>query len=281
MTDKFTVYLPFLRRFARVLVGSQRGGDVLVLTTLQQLATNTADLGDCPDLRTGLYRALLRIWQSPVGHHILGLGASSGLAPSHAGAVDLRDLRALSRVVFLLTHLEEFPRPMAMAILEVDDSTFDMIDMIADEEVNYLLATDVMIIEDELLIAHELETIMVTLGHTVTTVVRTAKQAIKAAAKRVPRLILSDVQLADGSSGIDAVTAILKSITVPTIFITAFPERLLTGLKSEPTYLVTKPFRIEQIKAVVCQALFFDTGLRWKLSGPELSEALMCEWPNG
>jgi DNA-binding LytR/AlgR family response regulator len=77
-----------------------------------------------------------------------------------------------------------------------------------------------------------------------------------------PKMILADIQLADGSSGIDAVNDILKSTAIPVIFITAFPERLLTGTKPEPAFLVTKPFNSEMVKALISQALFFDENAR-------------------
>ena len=66
------------------------------------------------------------------------------------------------------------------------------------------------------------------------------------------------IQLADGSSGLEAVNEILQSFDVPVIFITAYPERLLTGSRPEPTFLVNKPFRTETVQAVISQALFFD-----------------------
>ena len=47
---------------------------------------------------------------------------------------------------------------------------------------------------------------------------------------------------------------------VPVIFITAFPERLLTGERPEPTFLITKPFQPETVKAAIGQALFFHPG---------------------
>ncbi|MNL71833.1 two-component response regulator [compost metagenome] len=71
-------------------------------------------------------------------------------------------------------------------------------------------------------------------------------------------MVLADIQLADGSSGIDAVNEILQDDTVPVIFITAFPERLLTGERPEPTFLVTKPFNPDMVKALISQALFFE-----------------------
>ena len=73
-----------------------------------------------------------------------------------------------------------------------------------------------------------------------------------------PGLILADIQLADGSSGIDAAYEILQRIYSPLIFITAYPERLLTGDRVEPTFIITKPFKPEMVKAMVSQALFFD-----------------------
>ena len=59
-------------------------------------------------------------------------------------------------------------------------------------------------------------------------------------------------------SGIDAVKDILSEFSVPVIFITAFPERLLTGERPEPTFLITKPFQRSTVKAAIAQALFFD-----------------------
>lgn len=50
--------------------------------------------------------------------------------------------------------------------------------------------------------------------------------------------------------------------TLPVIFITAFPERLLTGERPEPTFLVTKPFNPDMVKALISQALFFNESSR-------------------
>jgi CheY-like chemotaxis protein len=120
------------------------------------------------------------------------------------------------------------------------------------------VATDVMIIEDEPIIAMDLEALLVSLGHRVTGVARTEKEALHLASSKRPGLVLADIQLADGSSGLDAVNRILVDVNVPVVFITAFPERLLTGEKPEPAFLITKPFMPDMVKAVVSQALFFD-----------------------
>ena len=128
----------------------------------------------------------------------------------------------------------------------------------ASQTITNQVATDVLIIEDEPIIAMDLEALVESLGHRVTGVARTEKEALHLASTKRPGLVLADIQLADGSSGIDAVNKILLSFEVPVIFITAFPERLLTGEKPEPAFLITKPFMPDMVKAVVSQALFFD-----------------------
>jgi len=120
------------------------------------------------------------------------------------------------------------------------------------------LSTDVLIIEDEPFIAMDLESLVEGLGHRVLDVARTRAEAVAAVRNCRPGLVLADIQLADGSSGVDAVNDILDSFEVPVIFITAYPERFLTGERPEPAFLITKPFRTETVKAVISQALFFD-----------------------
>ena len=127
----------------------------------------------------------------------------------------------------------------------------------AQSDIENELATDVLIIEDEPVIAADIEALVLDLGHRVTAVATTRSEAVAAFRQNRPGLVLADIQLADGSSGIDAVNDILRGASVPVIFITAFPERLLTGEKPEPAFLITKPFQPETVKAAIGQALFF------------------------
>ena len=46
---------------------------------------------------------------------------------------------------------------------------------------------------------------------------------------------------------------------VPVVFITAFPEKLLTGDRPEPAFLITKPYTEDQVQSAVSQAMFFAT----------------------
>jgi len=120
------------------------------------------------------------------------------------------------------------------------------------------VATDVLVIEDEPMIAMDLEGILEGLGHRVMGVARTHAEALKATSQEQPGLVLADIQLADGSSGLDAVNDMLRSFQVPVIFITAYPDRLLTGERPEPAFLITKPYQPDTVKAIVSQALFFE-----------------------
>ena len=115
-----------------------------------------------------------------------------------------------------------------------------------------------LIIEDEPLISMQLEDLVRGLGHDICGTAATRTQAQQVVAEKTPGLVLADIQLADGSSGLDAVDDILSIGSVPVIFITAYPERLLTGDRPEPTYLVTKPFQEATVRAAISQALFFN-----------------------
>ncbi len=129
----------------------------------------------------------------------------------------------------------------------------------AGREIANQIATDLLIIEDEMIIAMDLESIMRDLGHRVTAMVRTRSEALEAVKRKRPGLVLADIQLADDSSGLDAVNDMLEKFDVPVVFVTAHPDRLLTGKRPEPSFLITKPFQPDMVKAIVSQALFFDT----------------------
>lgn len=245
-------HLPFLRRYARALTGSQDAGDSYVRATLEAvLAHDDALGGDAP--RVGLYRLFHVIWS---GTAEADRTADNG---DRLSTTDER-LQALSpsrREALLLTSLEGFGRADVARILGKSEDEVDS--EIADTQlaIEKQLTSRVLIIEDESIIAIHLENMMTELGHDVVGIAATRDDAVRQALAHRPGLVLADVRLADGSSGIDAVADILRSFDVPVVFITAYPERLLTGERMEPTYLITKPFLPEAVKAAVGQALFF------------------------
>ena len=158
----------------------------------------------------------------------------------------------------MLLAVEGFNEEEIREILKVSHEEFKDLITKAAQDISEQVATRIMIIEDEPLIAMDIEQLVEGLGHKVIGIARTKDEALALYKKEKPGMILADIQLADGSSGIDATNDILKDEILPVIFITAFPERLLTGERPEPTFLVTKPFNPEMVKALISQALFFQ-----------------------
>jgi CheY-like chemotaxis protein len=205
--------------------------------------------------RIALYRTLCKLWGSiPLNGH------AEGAQPSWEATVQgrLSHIPGPARQVFLLSSVEGFERKEIAEVLQRTDSDVERLFEEANRQISEMIASDILIIEDEPLIALDIEDTITSLGHRSVGIARTHKEAVKLAKEKRPQLVLSDIQLADGSSGIDAVNDILGSFDVPVIFITAFPERLLTGERPEPAFLITKPFSPEMVKALIAQALFFD-----------------------
>jgi DNA-directed RNA polymerase specialized sigma24 family protein len=249
-------HLPYLRRFSRALSGSQKSGDSYVEAMLETIVVDPSTVTNGTNPRVALYGLLCGLWES------VGFNLAPAEPTDHwekAAQAKLASIAPRPRQAFLLTAVEGFSIPEAAEILRTDkDGVTELLDE-ASRDIGAMMATDVLIIEDEPLIAMDIEDIVVRLGHRVTGVARTRSEAVKLAASKRPGIILADIQLADGSSGIDAVNDLLAGFEAPVIFITAFPERLLTGSRPEPTFLITKPFAPEMVKAMISQALFFDS----------------------
>jgi CheY-like chemotaxis protein len=197
----------------------------------------------------------MRVWNAvPIN------GESDPVAMEDLGAADrqIETLTPKPRQAFLLAALENFAASEIATVLECSDSEVRDLVNAAGKEISAQIAAKILIIEDEPVIAIELEAIVTEIGHQVCGVAATHSQAVAMVEKVAPGLILADIQLADGSSGIDAANEILQRIQAPLIYITAYPERLLTGDRVEPTFIITKPFKPEMVKAMVSQALFFD-----------------------
>jgi CheY-like chemotaxis protein len=256
ISHAISAHIPYLRRFARAITRTQSGGDAYVMAALEAILADPSTLTEATDVKIALYRMFLRVWGSmPINGHVDQIDISS----EEKGAQ--RNLEAISlrpRIAFLLSALEGFDlADVASTMTCSTDEAAHLIDL-AGKEISQQIRTDVLIIEDEPIIAVDIQAHVEALGHNVLQIARTHSEAIEAAQRRRPGLILADIQLADDSSGLEAVNEILGAISVPVIFITAYPERFLTGIPPEPIFLITKPFSVDSLKAVISQALFFD-----------------------
>jgi DNA-directed RNA polymerase specialized sigma24 family protein len=248
-------HLPFLRRYSRAVSGSQHSGDALVAALLEAIIADVNIFPKASSDRIALYRLFAQLFTS------VSIRVPRETAPTaweQRTAANLGALSPRTRQAFLLIAVEGFSNEEAAEILDATEEEFTDLLAQASAEISRQVATDILIIEDEPLIAMDIEQMVESLGHRVVGTARTHTEAIAMFKNSRAKMILADIQLADGSSGIDAVNEILSTASVPVIFITAFPERLLTGERPEPAFLVTKPFNPDMVKALISQALFFD-----------------------
>lgn len=246
--------LPYLRRYARALTGSQTSGDAYALATLEAILADRSILETGLTPKTALFRAFHLIWSSsgaPVAE-------PDGDALERRAQTHMAGLTQNTREVLLLRTIEGFHFEEIAQILQIAPREAETLLEIALREMQHSVLGKVLVIEDEAIIAMDIQSIVTAMGHHVTGNARTKEAAMRLGVQERPDLILADIQLADGSSGIDAVAELLEHLgDVPVIFITAFPERLLTGERPEPAFLITKPYLEEQVRSAVSQAMFF------------------------
>ena len=255
VTDRIGENLPYLRRYARALTGSQSSGDQYAILTLEAILADMSLFDEDLSSRVALYKVFQSIWSTSGGQFEPEDDGVQGKALQH-----LSGLTRDTREALLLHTIEELSYEDTAAVMDRSvTETRELID-VAYKEMAKSVSGKVLIIEDEAIIAMDLEAIVGEMGHRVTGIARTEAGALDLHASETPDLILSDIQLADNSSGVDAVNKILeKSPDVPVIFITAFPEHLLTGEGPEPAFLISKPYTEEQVRSAVSQAMFFSS----------------------
>lgn len=255
LSTRIAPHLPYLRRFARAVTGSQASGDSYVAAMLEALIADVDIFPNKSSDKIGLYYLFCHLFDQtsikiPEPLPVFGIEERTKARLSY--------LTPQARQAFLLIAVEGFSETDIAEILDLDLAQVKNLIAQASKDISEQVATRIMIIEDEPLIAMDIEQLSESLGHSVVGIARTRKEANILFEKEKPGMILADIQLADNSSGIDAVNDILHNTNIPVIFITAFPERLLTGRRPEPTFLVTKPFNPEMVKALISQALFFQ-----------------------
>ena len=250
-------HLPSLRRFARALTGSQQSGDDLSAATLESIIADPSRFDPSRPGRLSLFKAFVAVWSRA---DMSGDTFDDDTLPMKAAAQRrMAGIDPIARAAFLLGALEDFDDDAVADILGVGIDDAVAMQKAALAQIEKQTTARIMIIEDEPIIAMDLESIVGELGHQSVGIADTKDDAVQLADRLRPDLILSDIMLADGSSGVDAARDILASFAVPIIFITAYPEQLLTGERPEPTFLITKPFKRAAVQAAVSQALFFGT----------------------
>ena len=244
--------LPYARRYARALTGSQPRGDQLVADSLTMILSSTISAGDAPTPDTPIAGALM-----PDARASLYAATTRAFAQEPAGsnASIMGGLNQSQRQLLLLTSLEDLTVSQAAQVIGLNEADADTMLAGARESLRAAVATDVLIIEDEPIIAMDLEQLVAGCGHRVVGVATTEAQAVEMAQQHKPGLILADINLGLGGDGTSAVARILSSHYAPVIFVTAYPERLLRGEALEPAFVITKPFEPLTLAIATYQAV--------------------------
>ncbi len=253
LSDAIAPHLPNLRRYARALTGNQVTGDQHAMAALEAILAEPSTMATAFDAKVAVFHVFHKVWTSS--------GAVVGVADtrlSAAAQAHMADLTPNSREALLLHSIEGFDPLQIGQIMDLPAAEVETLVALAVAEMQNTIAGRVMVIEDEAIIAMDIIAIIEAMGHAVTGVARTHREAVALAKAKTPDLILADIQLADRSSGVEAVNDILAQFAdIPVIFVTAFPERLLTGARPEPAFLINKPYTEEQVRSAVSQAMFF------------------------
>jgi CheY-like chemotaxis protein len=225
--------MPYARRYARSLTGGQASGDALLTAAVGHLLQAEERFPE--DCLLGVYRAI---------------SDRARTLPAPATGLDI-----VRRMLLLLTVLEEQPVTKAAFACRLEPEAAERLLTAAREQVRSLTATRVLIIEDEPIIALDIQELVERCGHHVVGVAATEAEAVAIAQRERPGLVLADVHLGAGGDGTSAVARILREVPAPVIFVTAHPERLLTGQALEPAFVITKPFDPQTLAVATYQAV--------------------------
>ncbi|HEX5080260.1 MAG TPA: response regulator [Geminicoccaceae bacterium] len=248
-------HVPRLRRHARLLSGSKDVGDEYVRIALELIVAEPGRLAG-GDERTMLFRSFHAVWSA--------LNDSSQRKAGDAITIEdrldqgLAALAPIERRVLLLAVVEEMTLEQVATILDLDVGTVRGHLTKARSHLRHEVELPVLIIEDEPMIAIELSQIVREMGLSVAGTAARQDEAVVAAATADAEqlgLVLADIQLQDCGNGIAAAQQILERYSVPIVFVTGFPERLLTGNGLEPAFVVAKPFDAEGLKVTIAHAL--------------------------
>jgi CheY-like chemotaxis protein/DNA-directed RNA polymerase specialized sigma24 family protein len=231
-----------LRRYAYCLLGNRVLSDMAVEAALLSLAPETASVRDSAFSRLDLYRKVNEAARTSMRRSNVTAAVGSGL---HARLLRLNEEQ---RQVAALHAIIGFPYSDIASIMGKSES---------DVRTSYALMllalrqkpAAVLIIEDEALIARELQEIVTKLGLIVAGMAKNRAEALRIAGASKPQLILADYKL-KGDTGVDVVRAIRKNMDANVIYVTAHPEAVAAS-GDRRDLIIAKPFSVRAVEAAV------------------------------
>ena len=238
------------RQFCRLVVADRLFGDELTAYFEHESRDRLSENGNYEGGRAELLRAFLTDW----GRHY---DADKTPEPFTTAAM----LRGAgppppkTQVAVLLNDVLGFTKDEINRVIEPTSNS--VTELIVTGRVMHASTAkgSVVIIEDEALIASDLSMIVGGLGAKVVGSAKNAKEASSLILKYQPDLIFADFNLEDEKTGVDVVQESRAYHQCPVVFVTGFPEDVLSGSEREPDVVIGKPYSVESIRAAAAHCL--------------------------
>ena len=124
--------------------------------------------------------------------------------------------------------------------------------------------TKVLIVEDERIVARDIQQRLESLGYTVSAVVSSGEKAYEVARTLYPDLVLMDIVLKGKMDGIEAASRIQAEVGIPVIYLTAHADEntLRRAKVTQPYGYILKPFEDRELHIIIEMALYKYTAER-------------------
>jgi CheY-like chemotaxis protein/DNA-directed RNA polymerase specialized sigma24 family protein len=231
-----------LRRYAFSLLGNRALSDRAVETALRSFKGRTSSANGHALLRIALYSKVTEAVRLCLAENNVSVAVASGL---HSRLLrlpwELRQVAALHGVMGLAY-------ADVAAILDLREAAVRHLYSLSLQRLGKRLPA-VLIIEDEVLIARELQDIVTGLGLEVAGMARNRAEALHIAGRSKPQIILADYKLKD-DTGVDVVKAIRQTIDASVIYVTAHPEAVAAQGEMRDL-IISKPFSVRAVQCAV------------------------------
>lgn len=239
-----------LRQFLRALANDQLIGDEITNVLLTRIDMDLIEGQPAGNWKTALFSAALESWRTVFeGPNVPAAFTPAAVLLSRAPEEDIHHQAAI------LVDIMEFNIDDTAKILKVGKEELERLLDQARSERKKPVQGKTLVIEDEALIADEICEIAEDAGVEILGPVATRPEAVSLANSNPPDLILSDYDLGPGGTGLDAVKDITSQHNSIAIFITGFPEEVLTGEDYEPAFVLKKPYDTDAVHAAIFYAL--------------------------
>lgn len=230
-----------LRRYAYCVLGNRRLSDIAVETALNSLVLDVTAVNGRAISRLDLYRKVNEAAFATPSN--VSAAAASGLyAQFQRLSREQRQVAALRAVVGLpytdIASIMNMPEKAARrsyceALLTLRDKP-----------------AAVLIIEDEVFIALDLQQIVQNLGFSVAGIAKNRAEALRIAGVAKPKLILADYRLR-GDTGVEVVKAIRAQMNTNVIYVTSHPDEVVASGDCQSDLVIAKPFNPRTLAAAV------------------------------